>query len=184
MNTEKLVKNIIDQIKEAQIKLGYMRESMRFYYPLSSVNAMLNMDFKSTGELTSFINSKNILDNTIIGKLLLSVHDDRIEVSVSADGVTYVYENIPDPPFLRDIINFFATHHNAGIDEIRSIFEKYGNDYVCEGMPAGEDFDYVMYFKDKSIDEYYYCIKNEMHHTIYHRFSKVDFQMLVCKEEK
>lgn len=184
MNTEKLVKNIIDQIKEAQIKLGYMRESMRFYYPLSSINSMLDMDFESTGELISYIHSKNILDNTIIGKLLLSIYEDRIEVSVSADGVTYVYENIPSPPFLTDIINLFATHHSTGIDEIRSVFEKYSNDYVCERMPVGWDFDYVMYFKDKSIDEYYYCIKNEMHHTIYHRFSKEDFQMLICKEKK
>ena len=39
-------------------------------------------------------------------------------------------------------------------------------------------FDYVLYFKDKTVDAYYYCIKEEMGHTIYHRFTKEDYQLL------
>ena len=38
MNYEKLEKNIVDVIKEQQAKLGYMREKVRLYYPLSSLN--------------------------------------------------------------------------------------------------------------------------------------------------
>ena len=41
MNTEKLIKNIMDQIKEAQIKLGFAKETTRLYYPVESLNACL-----------------------------------------------------------------------------------------------------------------------------------------------
>ena len=36
MRFEKLEQNIIDMIKEEQAKLGYRKESIRLYYPLSS----------------------------------------------------------------------------------------------------------------------------------------------------
>ena len=41
------------------------------------------------------------------------------------------------------------------------------------------DFDYVLYFQDEEIDPYYYCIKMEMGHTVYHRFIKEDYEKLV-----
>ena len=34
----KLEKNLVDIIEEQQIKLGYCREDVRLYYPLSSLN--------------------------------------------------------------------------------------------------------------------------------------------------
>ena len=38
MGYKKLCKNLIDIIKEEQAKLGFRRESIRLYYPLSSLN--------------------------------------------------------------------------------------------------------------------------------------------------
>ena len=46
-------------------------------------------------------------------------------------------------------------------------------------MDPGTDFDYAVYFDDETYDAYYYCIKMEMGHTIYHRFTKEDYQKLV-----
>ena len=37
MDFARLEKNIIDVIKEEQAKLGYRKESIRLYYPLSSL---------------------------------------------------------------------------------------------------------------------------------------------------
>lgn len=54
MNTEKLIKNIIDQIKEAQIKLGFAKETTRLYYPVESLNAMLGIHAKMTKKCWSF----------------------------------------------------------------------------------------------------------------------------------
>lgn len=38
MGYKRLYKNLIDIIKEEQAKLGFRRESIRLYYPLSSLN--------------------------------------------------------------------------------------------------------------------------------------------------
>ena len=42
MNYQNLEQNIIDVIKEEPAKLGYRLEEIRLYYPLSSVNHLLN----------------------------------------------------------------------------------------------------------------------------------------------
>lgn len=38
---EELEKNVIDMVKEEQIKLGYGPETVRLYYPLSSLNRFI-----------------------------------------------------------------------------------------------------------------------------------------------
>ena len=43
MNGYKILENnLIDIIKEEQAKLGYRKEKIRFYYPLSSLNNMFS----------------------------------------------------------------------------------------------------------------------------------------------
>ena len=103
MKLEALIQNMTDQIKEAQLKLGYARETMRLYYP---------------------------------------------------------------------------EKHACTKEEITAVFEKFGA-YECRQMPDGMDFDYVIYFTDSSIDAYDYCIREEMGHTIYHRFARADFEALM-----
>ena len=38
MGKERLEQNLIDQMKEAQLKLGFEEETMRLYYPVASLN--------------------------------------------------------------------------------------------------------------------------------------------------
>ena len=40
MNPKGLLENLIEQIKEAQLKLGYARETIRLYFPVSSLCAL------------------------------------------------------------------------------------------------------------------------------------------------
>lgn len=72
----------------------------------------------------------------------------------------------------------FREKHACTKEEITAVFEKFGA-YECRQMPDGMDFDYVIYFTDSSIDAYDYCIREEMGHTIYHRFARVDFEALM-----
>ena len=44
MDVARLEKDIIDQIVELQIKLGYAYESTRFYYKVSSLNSLIGTD--------------------------------------------------------------------------------------------------------------------------------------------
>ena len=183
-----------DQIKEAQIKLGYAKETIRLYYPLRSLMAILEInntcdkDLKSPSEATTeeitieemqhILQENNELQSTKLGKLIFNVHGERLEISIPPEGVEYVHNEVEKPEFLTDIIEFFGTHHHCSIEDVKKIFESYSREYVCEKTKEDMDFDYVLYFKDSSIDSYYYCIKEEMGHTIYHRFSKEDYLAL------
>ena len=119
--------------------------------------------------------------DTLLGAIEFSLCRDqkRIEVCVSPYGASYVQEKVPDPPFLAAIIRLFQNNHCLTMEQICTCFEQFNHNYVCEKMKPGTDFDYVLYFPDHNPDPWYYCVKIEMGHTIYHRFTKEDYDSLV-----
>lgn len=179
MNQEKLIINIIDQIKEAQIKLGYARETVRLYYPSVSLGRLLE-EQGDAKKLLALLQDRVEPADTVLGKLQFAGYGDRIEVRIPPEGAEYVHAQVPAPEFLTEIIKLFGTNHHCRIEDVRSVFARFSPDYVCEKMPEETDFDYALYFPDGSIDSYYYCVKEEMEHTIYHRFTREDFQALCC----
>lgn len=179
MNREKLIKNVTDQIKEAQIKLGYAKETVRLYYTVSSLNALLETEFADADTMREALQEQFASADEHLGRLSFRIHQGRIEVSVPPEGALYVHEHVEATPFLVDLIDFFQQHHHCRIKDICNVFERYSPEYVCEKMAEGMDFDYVIYFRDRSIDSYYYCIKAEMGHTIYHRFTREDYMALI-----
>ena len=44
MTFDKLEKNLMDVIQEEQAKLGFRREKIRLYYPLSTLNHLLDTE--------------------------------------------------------------------------------------------------------------------------------------------
>lgn len=218
MNIENLLVNIIDQIKELQIKLGYARETVRLYYPAASLSALvfpkpwdntepLNnaepwneaepwVDAKSWNEAEPRADARSWSDadveslchqlcnhpdlaNSRLGRLEFSVHDGRIMVSIPPEGVVYVHEQVPEPAFLKDLVTLFQEHHGCSLADVEAVFAKYSSHYICEKMPEGTDFDYCIRFLDGQVDNYYYCLKAEMGHMIYHRFTKADYEQIV-----
>lgn len=175
----KLIENMIDQIKEAQIKLGYVKETVRLYYPVESLNILAGTEAKDAGELVSILEENPEFSDTVLGKIHFAVHEGRIEVSISPKGTEYVHKEVPSPAFLADMIELFGSHHCCTLEDVKAVFEKYSRDYQCEKMPEGMDFDYALHFGDSRIDPYYYCIKEEMGHTIYHRFTREDYAALI-----
>lgn len=179
MNPEKLITNIMDQIKEAQIKLGYARETVRLYYPAASLSRLLDVEMKDAEELLELLQGSPEFQNTALGAIEFDRHGDRIEVRIPPEGAEYVHRQVEEPEFLSAIITLFGTHHHCGISDIREVFARFSPEYVCQKMPEGTDFDYALYFPKGDVDAYYYCVKEEMEHTIYHRFTKEDFQALL-----
>ncbi len=213
MKLEALIQNMTDQIKEAQLKLGYARETMRLYYPLSSLNAMLETQETDIRELAKKIRheleaeaekvsgasaggqaSEAVEDERLAGSIQkmpeqavrgaglgdtqIRIHADRIVFTIPPDFVEYVHQHVPDPPFLKELIQLFQEKHACTKEEITAVFGKFGA-YECRQMPDGMDFGYVIYFTDSRIDAYDYCIREEMGHTIYHRFARADFETLM-----
>lgn len=179
MNAGRLITNIIDQIKEAQLKLGYAYETIRLYFPLESLNAILETDYNSIEKLLEALRCNEQLKTSILGELRFFSHEGRVEVRIPPKGSEYVHSNVPEPMFLKKLLQLFGENHHLTIEQIQACFAAVDQKYVCEKMKPGSDFDYVIYFEDKQIDAYYYCVKMEMGHTIYHRFIKEDYDRLM-----
>lgn len=180
MNIDRLMENIIEQIKEAQLKLGYAKEIIRLYFPAASLCRLLQVEGKNGEELLIMLEKENGFTDTVLGKITFSLcKDDRIEVCIPSKGATYVHESVPNPSFLASIIELFQKNHNLSIKEINACFAQFNANYVCEKMAPGTDFDYVLYFQDHKPDAWYYCVKAEMGHMIYHRFTREDYIALI-----
>ncbi len=178
MNTERLVKNILDQVKEAQLKLGFARETVRLYYPVSSLNQLLQTEAKTAEEMAELLGKADLFRN-LPGEAEFHTHAGRLEISVPPETVCHVHEEMPDPPFLKALIRLFEEHHAPDREALESLFGSFSENYQLKEMPEGSDFDYVIWFPDKNPDEYYYCVKEEMGHTIYHRFMEEDYRQLL-----
>ncbi len=178
MDKERLIHNMADQIMEAQLKLGYVRESIRLYYPVASLNAILKTRYTDVHAMREAL-AEAFKEPGDFGKIKFRVHAGRLEIGIPPEGAEYVHRQMETPAFLEDIILLFQTRPGCSLEEIRGVFGRYSERYVCEKMPEGSDFDYVLYFEDPAIDEYYYCVRMEMGHTIYHRFVKEDYMELL-----
>ena len=196
-----LERSLIDVIKEEQAKLGYYREDIRLYYPLSSLNHFLGTDVNSdkmqkilegTGENVD--ETRNIVEgkeagsataepivaglnarlSDKLGMVEVSHRGDRFCFHILPEGVEYVHENTKENEFIRELVNLVAKH-GCTIDQIYELFTAHSDRVGREKMDNGE-FDERIWFQDDADDPYYYCFKQEGGHMIYHRFLPEDYE--------
>ena len=181
MDHDKLLKNMVDQIKEAQLKLGYAKETVRLYYPLSSLNAILGTDYADGREMLCAL-GEAFREESVLGKISFALNGSRVEAGIPPKGAEYVHMHVKNPVFLADLIELFRQNPHCGIEDIRRVFDRSGQAWICE-KPDEETaenmgFDAVFYFEDPAYDAYYYCFKEEMGHMVYHRFSGEDYRLM------
>lgn len=172
----KLEKNIIDIIAEEQIKLGYRSEVIRLYYPLLSLNRLLDTDC-DTEQIKPLLESFGGYVEDKLGRLEISNREDRFCFMIPAKGSDYVHEHMQDDEsgygFIRDFITT-VSKHGVTLDEVLRQFYKYSDRVHVEKVSHGE-FDYLIYFEDGQPDDFRYCITDEGCHFIYHRFTVEDY---------
>lgn len=179
MDTASLEQDIIDQMVELQIKLGYAHESTRLYYKPESLGMLVGVDeAHDASALVGQLQAENALAGSPLGEVSFGTHENRVEVRIPPQGALYVHEQVPEPPFLLDLINLFNAQHHPSQALILALFAKHGA-FNLEEMPPDADFDYAVHFCDVKIDSHYYCFKEEMGHTIYHRFAYGDYRLLL-----
>lgn len=179
MDAARLEQDIIDQIVELQVKLGYAYESTRFYYKAQSLNALVGASEPDAPSLCALLQREHALQGSPLGAVSFATHEDRVEVRVPPQGSLYVHEHVPAPAFLIELIDLFVTKHHPSKDEVIALFARHSPSYELQDMPAGAEFDYAVHFGDASVDSHYYCFKEEMGHLIYHRFAREDFERIV-----
>ncbi len=168
-----LENNIIDIIKEEQIKLGYQKETIRLYYPMETITNLLGTDYE-VAELSKVLLRFCEFVSSRLGKVAYSNVGMRFCFVIPPDGVTYVHEKVEDRYFLREFIHKIS-EHNCTLNEILKVFNNYSDQVICNKLKDGE-FDYLIYFKDEQPDSFLYCLKFEHEHVIYHRFTRADYE--------
>ena len=168
-----LEKNIIEVIKEEQIKIGYISETIRLYYPIESICNLLGASYtiadmdKVLDQFCKFVRER-------LGIVTYSHIETRFCFVIPPEGVDYVHKSVEENYFLRDFIEKISLH-KCSLDDLLEIFQKYSNNVICKKMNNNE-FDYLIYFEEGEPDAYRYCIKFENCHAIYHRFTKADYE--------
>lgn len=184
-NYDNLQRSLIDVIKEEQAKLGYYREDIRLYYPLSSLNHFFGTNV-GADEMQRILDGTGEQDHTPItagmnealsdklGMVEVSHRGDRFCFHIPPEGVEYVHENTTENEFIRELVQLVAKH-GCTIEEVYQLFTKHSGHVRREPMENGE-FDVRIWFEDVAEDTYYYCFKQEGEHMIYHRFLPADYE--------
>ena len=172
MKIEELKSNMIDVIKESQIKLGYEDSFVSLYYPLEVLNNMLEVEYEAD-EMQEKL-SKNMSTFVEFGKVEVSNRNGRFCIKISEEGNRYVHENVKDNYFLRDFLHCIEKHCTK--EDIIDVFYKHSDSVVIENVDTDE-FDFLIYFKTGKPDAYRYCVHFEGGHAIYHRFTKKEYEL-------
>ncbi len=172
MDYSKLENNMIEIIKEEQIKLGYRRETIRLYYPLLSLNRLLGTDC-DVNSMYAVLYSFCDHVRARLGQIDVSNQAERFCFAISEQGSEYVHEHMENTEFIRDLIHT-VSRHGVKMDEVLQLFHKYSDKVHVEKFSSGE-FDYLVYFEDGQPDDFRYCFTDEECHIIYHRFTADDY---------
>lgn len=173
---EALKQNIIDVVEEEQIKIGYRKESIQLYYPVKSVENLLETEALSQAELVKILDSFKAYTKKNPGKLEYSIKDNRLCFLISEEAVENIHNRTSDKGFLKAFIEQMRKHDTT-IEDIKKIFSRYSSEFHCKKLNNGE-FDYLLWFESGIPDSYKYCINFEGDHVTYHRFTNKDFEDL------
>ncbi|MDE6679556.1 MAG: DUF3877 family protein [Ruminococcus sp.] len=174
MDYARLEKNITDNIKEAQIKLGFDGRPMSLNYMESSLKKLLDTD----GDIKSALENFSGYASERLGKIIFREIKGGFCITISEKGTSYVH-NLDGFEFITEFVNT-VRRHGISVEDVITVFGKYSDNVVIEEKHNGE-FDYLIYFADKVPDEYFYCIAFEEEidghiHVTYHRFIKEDYE--------
>ena len=172
---DKLKKNLMDTLQEFQIKLGDSNEAVGLYYPIESLNRLLDTALDEAG-MRETLNAFSAWAAEELGAVSVSNEGSRFCLRIPKEGAAYVRAHYPESGFLRDFIGR-VSHFGAGIEDILGVFRRYSDRVVCRKLDNAE-FDYLIYFEDGQPDDYRYCVKFEGGFATYHRFTPEDYLAL------
>ena len=176
MDFSRLEKSIMDVIKEEQAKLGYRKEKIRLYYPLSSLNHF----FQVEGDVTGMLEKLNWFPEYTkqrLGQVEVTNEGERFFFHIPEEGVEYVHEQMKENEFIKELIGLLQKH-DCTMEEIFDLFRSHSEKVEIHEMDNGE-FDYRVSFADDPEDSYIYCFKDEGCHIIYHRFLPEEDRLLI-----
>ena len=173
MGYERLEKSLTDTIKEEQAKLGFRKEAIRLYYPLSSLNHFFDVQEREEQMLHRLQHLPETWQEKL-GDVGVTAKKERFCFYIPEQGSVYVHEHEKPDEFIRELVELVG-RHGCTMQEIRELFCKHSSHVECQKIENGE-FDWMFRFAEDEEDPYYYCFKDEGIHIIYHRFLPEDYR--------
>ena len=168
---QKLEKSLTDVIAEEQAKLGYQKETIRLYYPLSSLNHFFDSSDsadimeKKLSHFPDFVADR-------FGITSFSHEGERFCFYLAPEASEYVHQNKKEHLFIFELVKLLQMDDTT-LNCVVAFFKKWDNSCIVTEMNNGE-FDILIRFIERE-DPYYYCFKDEGCHVIYHRFLPKDY---------
>lgn len=168
-----LKRNIIDNIKECEIKIGYREEDMNLYYPLESLLELLPA---APGNLPDAIVEFCKSTRPELGALTIKETGEkgRYCIHVPSSGVKYIHENTAGSPFLKAFLDEIFKPGNS-VDDIVNVFKAFSDDVAVEKV---DEHEWGVFFPDPEIDPYVYYLEQEEFGLQYHRFTRHAYEAL------
>ena len=171
-----LERNLIDLVKEQQAKLGYRKEKVSLYYPLSTLNHFFQSQV-TADEMQEMLGEFTLSVKERLGEIRVSHRGERFCFRLPESMSEYVHSQTKENEFIKELVSL-VSGHGITIEQVKELFYSYSDRVVYEQMNNGE-FDYMLRFEDCDEDSYYYCFKDEGCHMIYHRFLPEDYKELL-----
>lgn len=171
---KKLEDNLVDLIIEEQAKLGYRKEMIRFYYPLSSLKHFFetNDEDCDTEAMQQLLADFPAYMKSKYGEVTVTHKGERFCFCLSEQASEFVYTTRDPNTFIIRLVQLLASH-SASMEDVYTLFKEADGDCVIEKMDSDE-FDVLIRFSAPG-DPYFYCFKDEGCHIIYHRFLPEDY---------
>lgn len=178
---DRLKSYLCDMILEEQLKLGYERETIRFYSPCASIGHVLGLQERTSENVMQALEGfENYVADTLGEVKVSRCSGERVCFLIPAKGATYVHEHCSSNPFLEELIACFSKHGTT-LQDVQRLFAKWSDKAKCMHIGSNE-FDDVFFFEDGIPDAYRYCVKFDAGHAFYHRFLKEDFKEFFAEE--
>ena len=134
----RLAKSLIDIVKEQQAKLGYRKEIVRLYSPLSTLSHFFESAGADNKIAATVISEQQMLEilapNNLpkqltdsIGEIKVTAKNERFCIEIPPEGSEYVHEHTADNEFISELIALVGTH-GCPMEEITELFYKYSDD--------------------------------------------------------
>ena len=173
MEYKRLEQSLIDIVKEEQAKLGYRKEDVRLYYPLSTLNHFFDTE-DTVEEMAERLTHLPEDMKARLGEIAVTHKKDRFCFHIPEQGSEYVHEHTTENEFIKELVEIVGKH-GCKMEDIIALFKQHDKNVFVEEIHNGE-FDYLIRFSEENEDPYYYCFHDEGCHIIYHRFLPEDYE--------
>ncbi len=184
-----LKENIIDQVLEIHLKLGFYAETIHLYYPVRSVKNLVDPDAQI--HIKDLISSLRKADFGFPEDLVFLYASGRVCISVPPAVSAYIRDNYKMSDFFVKLLTYISHDEHGHLHEdpandtesvipedFQAFLDNTGQPY-CIDIPSGsEGFDFAVRFEDPDYDHYCYCFRKEGGHITYHRFTPADYREL------